>query len=110
MYCQVTIRVTKFSKTKDVWFVLRSNHRNIGSIYRSLQENGSFYGHRLETEPMEGKEPGARRVVDEYETIIGREALISIADMQGDLYGEDGKPLWTLAAGEVGGDAEVIGR
>ena len=59
----------------------------------NLVKNGVLYGVRIETKPSgEG-----RRVVDEYETILHRDAIASISELQFDLVDRNGDALYMVS-------------
>lgn len=98
MFCQVTMKVTSHGKPKEIWFVLESTHGSLAALYRDLADKGMLYGSRLETQP-DGS--GRRKVVDEYDTIVMRDSIVAISDMQNELVDTDGSVLWTFDRGEA---------
>lgn len=100
MYCQVTMRVKNREKEREIWFVLDTPHETLGKLYYGLEQRSSLYGHRLETEAIEDGD-GSRKIVDRYETIIMRESIVAISELQFDLYDSNGKAVWTLERGEA---------
>lgn len=98
MYCQVTVKGFSKQGERHFWFVLKSEHASLGDLNRTLAQTGTLYGERIETVHEDG---GVRRVRDRYETIVTRENIVSICEMQSDLLDEDGAPLWTFDRGEV---------
>lgn len=98
MYSQVTIKVKNRGEETEVWFVLETNHSHLGALYYSLQENGLIYGVRLTTKAFG---TNSKKVVDQYETIIHRDSIVSISEMQADLIGTDGAILYRVEDGST---------
>ena len=104
MHCQVTIRVTLRGDSHEVWFVLEVEHESLKMLFNRLKADGALYGTRFETQPS-GK--GERRVVDAYETILMRDSIVAISEMQCDLVDEHGRALFLLDPGDEGDDAAL---
>ena len=97
MYCQVTIRVTVRGESREVWFVLEVGHDSLEGVFEQLKADGALHGTRIETRPS-GE--GERRVVDAYETILMRDRIVAISELQFDLVDEDGRALFLLDPGD----------
>ena len=104
MYCQVTLRVTVRGEPKEVWFVLEIEHASLDGVYRQLKDDGALSGTRIETRPS-GE--GQRRVVDAYDTIIMRDSILAISELQFDLVDEDGRALFLIERGDERGAAQA---
>lgn len=98
MYCQVTVKGFSKQGERHFWFVLKTDHESLASLHQAMTDQGSLYGERLETFATGN---GARQVRERYETIVSRETIVSICEMQSDLFDEDGAALWTFEQGEV---------
>lgn len=104
MYCQVTIRVTVRGESREVWFVLEVGHDSLEGVFEQLKADGALHGTRIETRPS-GE--GERRVVDAYETILMRDSIVAISELQFDLVDEHGRALFLLDPGDEGDDAAL---
>jgi hypothetical protein len=87
MLCQVTVRVFKRGESHEVWFVLRTDQTSLKGIRDEIARTGVIYGQRIETRPF-GE--GRRQIVGECETIVGRDALVQISELQFDLLDQNG--------------------
>ena len=93
MYFQATVRIQNRGESREVWFVIETEQETLRAVYEELVKNSAIYGVRVETKPSgEG-----RRVVDEYETILHRDSIASISELQFDLYDRDGDALFIVS-------------
>lgn len=98
MFCRVNMKIQNSGQTREVWFVFETAHQRMSELHEELTRAGSLCGTRYET----ARSGDHRRVVrDAFECIIMRENIVSIMDMQDDLYDDDGTALWTIEGGDM---------
>lgn len=91
MFVRINARVLNSGQTREVWYILETEHRTMRELHDALVRDGQLIGIRYETR-SDG--PQRRVVKDAFETIITREGLVSIMAMQDELFEEDGTILW----------------
>lgn len=96
MFVRINARVLNSGQVREVWFVFETDHEDMRGVHEALTRDGSLCGTRYETQPS-GQ--GRRVVKDAFEAIITKEGLVSIMEMQDELFEADGTPLWTFENG-----------
>lgn len=87
MLCQVTVRVFKRGESHEVWFVLKTEQTSLKGIRDEIARTGVIYGQRIETRPCGD---GRREILSECETIVGRDALVQVSELQFELIDQTG--------------------
>lgn len=95
MFVRINQRVLNGGQQREVFFIFETDHENMAAIHAAMVKDGCLNGIRFETRNAGHQK---RVVVDEFETIVFREGLVSIMEMQDDLFDDDGTPLWTFEA------------
>jgi hypothetical protein len=98
MFVRINARVMNGGQAREVWFTFETDHTSMEELHAALVRDRSIVGTRYETEKGG---PGRRVVRDAFSAIITMEGLVSVMEMQDDLYEEDGTAIWTLAHGEA---------
>lgn len=93
MFVRVNSRVINGGQVREVWFVFETNHETMEEMHAELVSNRSLFGLRIETD-KHPTVPDARVLKNEYEVILGMDAITSIQEMAGDLYDADGAVLY----------------
>ena len=76
---QVTIKVEVNGQPRHVWFAFESDHDDLFDLNEALVTDGTIFGRRIETERVAH---GVRREVHRYDTILSKDAIVSIAPLQ----------------------------
>lgn len=85
-------------QTREVWFILETEHQTMRELHADLVRDGSLCGTRYETRA----DGDRRRVVkDAFDAIIMGDTITSVMEMADDLYDQDGEALWLLESGEA---------
>lgn len=96
MFVRINARVLNSGQVREVWFIFETEHETMAELHEALVRDKSLCGTRYETQPQ-GQ--GRRVVKDAFEGVITMEGLVSIMEMQDELFEEDGTPLWTFENG-----------
>ncbi len=83
---QVTIKVQNGDRQRQVWFFFESDHEDLADLNDALVEEGTVFGHRLESEPAPG---GSRRITSRYDFIVSSDAVVTICPPQYEIIKED---------------------
>ncbi len=96
MFVRINARIINSGQTREVWFILETDHQTMKELHGSLVRDGSLCGTRYET-----RADGDRRriVKDAFEAIVMADTITSVMELADDLYDEDGSALWLLDAG-----------
>lgn len=98
MFVRINARVMNSGQTREVWFILETEHATMKELHGALVRDGSLCGTRYET-----RHDGERRrvVKDAFEAIVMGDTITSVMDLADDLYDEDGAAIWLLETGEA---------
>jgi hypothetical protein len=98
MFSRINQRIIYNGNTKDVWFVLESNHKSLEDIHKTIVRDDRLFGVRIDTQQVSRNK---RKVIDEQEVSLLGSTIVSVYEMVDDLVDEDGVELWTMPEDEV---------